>query len=200
MTIYTGKDHRRIYEQHYGPIPKEQNGRTYDIHHIDGNHYNNDPVNLVAVTKQEHYDIHYSQKDWAACQGILSHLDMTPEEISRRATEFNNWRVAEGIHPFSGPDMNRIMFQNGTHPFLRPDYSRNVQLKRVHEGTHPFLGGKLQQANSNRQIAEGTHNFVTNHPNTIIVECPHCGKQGGKPNMRRWHFDKCKSISLPGLA
>ena len=25
-----------------------------------------------------------------------------------------------------------------------------------------------------------------------IVECPHCGKQGGSSSMPRWHFDNCK--------
>jgi hypothetical protein len=25
-----------------------------------------------------------------------------------------------------------------------------------------------------------------------IVECPHCKKQGIKPNMKRWHFENCK--------
>lgn len=25
-----------------------------------------------------------------------------------------------------------------------------------------------------------------------IVECPHCGKQGGSCTMPRWHFDNCK--------
>lgn len=24
------------------------------------------------------------------------------------------------------------------------------------------------------------------------VECPHCGKKGGEPSMKRWHFDNCK--------
>ena len=27
-----------------------------------------------------------------------------------------------------------------------------------------------------------------------IVECPHCGKQGGSCTMPRWHFDNCKSL------
>lgn len=26
-----------------------------------------------------------------------------------------------------------------------------------------------------------------------IVLCPHCGKEGIKPNMTRWHFDNCKN-------
>ena len=64
MCIYCGTNkYRKIYESHNGPIPKEDNGRSYEIHHIDGNHFNNDPSNLKAVSIQEHYDIHYSQGD-----------------------------------------------------------------------------------------------------------------------------------------
>ena len=25
-----------------------------------------------------------------------------------------------------------------------------------------------------------------------IIECPHCNKTGGEPQMKQWHFDKCK--------
>ncbi len=24
------------------------------------------------------------------------------------------------------------------------------------------------------------------------VKCPHCGKIGGQPTMKRWHFENCK--------
>ncbi|WPJ20664.1 homing endonuclease [Pseudomonas phage vB_PF_Y1-MI] len=27
-----------------------------------------------------------------------------------------------------------------------------------------------------------------------IVECPHCGKTGGAPAMKQWHFNNCKHI------
>lgn len=26
-----------------------------------------------------------------------------------------------------------------------------------------------------------------------VLQCPHCGKEGGAPQMKRWHFDNCKS-------
>ena len=68
MCIYCATDnYRKIYETHYGPIPIDEEGRTFDIHHIDGNHSNNSPQNLKAVTIKEHYDIHYLQEDWSAC-------------------------------------------------------------------------------------------------------------------------------------
>jgi hypothetical protein len=76
-------NYRKIYENHIGPIPYDGNGRTYEIHHIDGNHGNNDPTNLIAVTLQEHYDIHYNQKDWNACKLMkLQRMEHTPEEIA----------------------------------------------------------------------------------------------------------------------
>ena len=27
-----------------------------------------------------------------------------------------------------------------------------------------------------------------------IITCPHCGKSGGINNMKRWHFDNCKTL------
>ena len=193
-------NYRKIWEETYGPIPKDFDGRPYEIHHIDGNHSNNDPCNLKAVTKQEHYDIHFAQGDWEACQTILHHLNLTPDEISKRATEFNLLRVKQGTHPFLkrddgssvGRDTSVKRIKNGTHPFMRKLDGTSLATERVKNGTHPFLGGKLQRDKQNRDISAGIHNFVTNHPNKIIVTCPHCGISGGKPNMMRNHFDRCK--------
>ena len=75
------KIHRKIYTEIYGPIPE-----GYDIHHIDGNHNNNDPLNLKAVSLQEHFDIHYSQGDYAAAHRIIQRMGVTKEEQSRLAS------------------------------------------------------------------------------------------------------------------
>ena len=72
------KKHRKIFVKNYGPIPE-----GYDIHHIDGNHDNNDPVNLKAVSLQEHFDIHYSQGDYAAANRIAQRMGMSKEERSK---------------------------------------------------------------------------------------------------------------------
>jgi len=65
MIIY-----RKVYETFYGPIPKDQDGRSYDIHHIDGDKTNNSILNLVALSIQDHYDVHYIQGDYGACYKI----------------------------------------------------------------------------------------------------------------------------------
>lgn len=139
MCKYCGtKDYRKIYLNHHGAIPLDEQGRKYDIHHIDGNHSNNDPVNLKAVTLQEHYDIHYSQGDFGACRAIAMRLKLTKEEISELARKAAKARVA-----------------SGNHPFLHPEFSKQVQLKRVQEGTHHMVGGELQR----KLVAEGKNPF-----------------------------------------
>jgi hypothetical protein len=87
MCIYCGtKHHRKIYREHFGPIPKDSDGRSYEIHHIDGNHNNNELSNLKCVSIQEHYDIHYAQGDWAACLRMKHRMSLSVEETSRLAS------------------------------------------------------------------------------------------------------------------
>lgn len=85
MCIYCGTNkYRKIYENHHGPIPVDPlAGRKCDIHHIDGNHSNNHPDNLIALTRYEHYLRHYEQGDWAACLRMSGGLLLLPEEIHK---------------------------------------------------------------------------------------------------------------------
>ena len=153
-------NYRKIYLNHNGPVPFDQEGRKFDIHHIDGNHANNDPSNLKAVSLQEHYDIHYSQEDYAACRAIAMRLKLAPEVISELASKAAKARVA-----------------SGNHPFLRPGFSKNVQAQRILDGTHHNLGGETQKRlcregknpfgdpefsgkHSRARVAAGTHNLL----------------------------------------
>lgn len=64
------KNYRDIWIKHNGSIPKDELGRSFEIHHIDGNRDNNDIDNLQCVSIQEHYDIHFRQGDEGACHAI----------------------------------------------------------------------------------------------------------------------------------
>lgn len=93
--------YRKIYIKNYGPIPKEPDGRSYEIHHIDGNHANNDPFNLKALTIQEHYDIHYKQGDYGACWLIAKHkLNLPFSEFSNLCRLKSLKQIKDGTHPF----------------------------------------------------------------------------------------------------
>jgi len=134
--------HRRIYEQHYGPIPKsDEEGRPFHIHHINGDHLDNKIENLKLVTVQEHYNIHYSQGDWAAASRLMSHLTESVEELSRVATEMNLKRVSNGTHPFSGGEVQRKRLANGTHNFITAKgkaISQQTQKTLINAKKHNF--------------------------------------------------------------
>jgi len=46
--------HRKIYYKYYNKIPNPK----CDIHHIDGNHYNNNINNLIEMPRQLHQAMH----------------------------------------------------------------------------------------------------------------------------------------------
>lgn len=209
--------YRRIYEKHFGSIPVDENGRTYDIHHIDGNRHNNDPSNLKAVSILEHYQIHLDQGDYASCLKILSRINMDKEVISDLARKANIRRVEEGTHNWVGDgsyqrdiQLKKIqegrhhfvgktnpmyrLLENGTHPFMGEAGSRMAKLqqqRRVAEGIHHLLGGEIQRRSHKKRLEEGTHHM------TKIHTCPHCGKDGKTAVMFRYHFDKCKMLKSP---
>jgi hypothetical protein len=182
-------NYRKIYEQHYGKIPKDKDGRTYEVHHIDGDHSNNDPSNLKAVTIQEHYDIHYDQGDWAACLMISSRMEISPEEKAMIASRHQRELVENGTHPWLGPESNRIRIEDGTHHFLDPVFQREVARKSIEDGTHPFmtrpdgtnvqtdkiedgihhfLDSEWQKEKAKKAVENGTHNLLTRPDGTNV--------------------------------
>ena len=63
-------DYRKIWENAFGAIPKDEQGRSYEIHHIDGDRTNNSLSNLKCVSIDEHFKIHLLQGDSNACHAI----------------------------------------------------------------------------------------------------------------------------------
>ena len=162
MCTYCGTTkYRKIYENHTGIIPKEVDGRTYEIHHIDGNHSNNSPINLVAVPIQEHYDIHYSQGDWAACLLMSDRIKISPEEKSKLASKTARERVENRTHPWmdkvkaSNREISKV--KNNTHNFQG---IRNPVHRLIEDGTFHLLSGEIQKKNNKERIEKGTHNFL----------------------------------------
>lgn len=203
-------NYRKLYEQHFGPIPKDACGRSLEIHHRDGNHNNNSLDNLQLVTIDEHYQIHFNQGDYGACL-IMSHrMRLSPEQKSLLAKQCQNRIVNEGRHHWQGPAHNRDLVARGIHPFLDRNAARDRNLRRILEGTHNLLGDSnpvhkliatgqhhFQTRNPSKlKIQNGTHHFLSCHPNKVQVTCPHCNKSGGAVNMKRYHFDNCKALKV----
>lgn len=106
MNIYSKSDHRKIYEKYVGPIPKDENGRSYEIHHIDGDHSNNNLSNLLCVSIKEHYEIHKAQGDFRACLIMSQRMKISPEEKSYLAKLSNKGK--------NNPMFGTIWINNGS--------------------------------------------------------------------------------------
>lgn len=76
------KNYRKIWIETYGDIPKDEFGRSYEIHHKDGNRDNNHIDNLECISIQEHYNIHYQQGDYGACVMIAKRMSLPTDYIS----------------------------------------------------------------------------------------------------------------------
>lgn len=180
-------NYRLIYKQHYGPIPREPNGRSYEIHHIDGDSNNNHYSNLVALTLQEHYDLHYRQRDWFACWKIGIKLRLDPDTIAELSRVAAQERIKNGTHHFLGGEMQRKLVSDGTHHLLGGEVQRKVNARRLSDGTHNFLSGEVQRVTNANRIANGSH------PTQTMLTC-HCGKTMNAMLYSRWHGSKCKTL------
>lgn len=212
--------YRKVYRDHYGPIPVDGDGRKYEIHHIDGNRTNNNPENLKAVSIKEHYDIHYAQGDWAACLRIAAKMRLSPPELSYAAKMSAIKRVCDGSHPFLGSTINDALKASGKHPLVGPENNS----RRLNSGVHHFLDREWQKTKTVAQLSNGTHNLLTRsdgtsvssdrvaagthnllggattrkqledgkHPSQIKKKCPHCGRTVSSSPYARFHGDKCK--------
>jgi hypothetical protein len=198
MCIYCGTNkYRKIYENHHGPIPKDEEGRKYEVHHIDGNRSNNDPDNLIALSIQEHYNIHYSQGDWAACLSISSRANKSAKEKSELARRSALKRLGSGNHPFLRKNFSKNIqlkrIAAGTHHWQIPGQQAELNRQRVENGTHNLLGGDVARKSARDRLDNGTHHFITNNPSNETWTCTTCNKSGkGRGAYNRWHGINCR--------
>jgi len=144
--------YRKVWENTNGPIPKDEDGRSYEIHHIDGNRNNNNIENLICISIKEHYDLHYKQGDYGACLLISERMNIAPFEKSKLATKMNNKRVKEGVHQFLGGEIgrkaNEKQMKDGTNPVLQKEFHEKMSEKRqkkLKEGTHHLQSSEFQK-------------------------------------------------------
>ena len=178
----TIKNYRWIWEKHNGPIPKDENGISYQIHHIDGNHDNNDLSNLMCVSLDEHIRIHKEQEEWASVAFLeqmrgnqktgWSHSDETKKKISEKQKE--QFQSGERVHPMLGKK--------------RPDLTERNKLGPSEETKQKYREAKLKNP-TKYWLGKSRKGMKQNHP---THECPYCGKIGKGTAMFKWHFDNCK--------
>ncbi len=203
--------HRRAFQKAHGRLPKP----GYHIHHIDGDWSNNDPANLIEVTAKEHFAIHKQQGDYAACILLAEAAEISAEELFT-IQHLHGKQCAQnriGIHSdnFDHAQRSRKMWKTsppGRKPvtdgvyvlkfktedevseFLvaNPDWRAGVPENMKHglrQSTRRMTSEESKLL-AKKRLDENNHNFTT------LYTCPHCGKQGKGPMMKRWHFQNCK--------
>jgi len=202
--------YRKIWEQHYGKIQKDKNGVSFEIHHIDGNHFNNDINNLRCMSILDHFYVHLSQGDFAAAHLILTKIkninhyldnfDLTPSDLAKYMVE-NKLGVWSDESKIKALETKRKLKVGYYHDFNIQSKAGKIGgplgIKITHElmkerktgiysTTHQSKAGKIGGSKS------GKLQLGKEKPKVI---CPHCGKiGGGQALMNRWHFNNCKSI------
>lgn len=93
--ILINMDYRKLWVNINGNIPKDECGRSYEIHHIDGNRKNNDITNLLCVSIEEHYDIHRRQYDETGSMKDLAASRFLKGKLKKRVDEISGYTVSD---------------------------------------------------------------------------------------------------------
>ena len=88
-------NYRKIWVTHYGKIPKDEQGRTFDIHHIDGNRKNNDINNLICVSMEDHYKIHLEQFNKTLSFKERASLNFLAKRINKPLGQLTGFTVSD---------------------------------------------------------------------------------------------------------
>lgn len=220
-------NYRKLWEDAFGPIPYDSYGRRMEIHHIDGDRNNNDLSNLKLVTINEHYDIHYDNGDWAACQSILNRMNVSPSEKSKKCSDLAKQRFAEGTHHFLNPEfikadsLRKSMRNRGSgNPMYGKKQSEETlrkrsesHKKRVAQGMHHLQSDEHRNRMRDKSLSElsnGTHAFQKEenkqklketHKKMIVNKSHPFNKESRiDPNKIRMYCHVCnKETTLPAF-
>lgn len=191
-------------------------------HHILPKHLGgkNDKENLVKVTVDEHATIHkklfkkFNQKqDWLAWQGLAGFLGkekIISESIklgSRKAGKIAGRKAVEsgrliemskkGVKKFREKFLNEKKYKN--HFSKISKLQKGVEKPKLRNYIWITNGVENKKIHINEiippEFKKGrTRKWRTgfNREKKEKICCPHCNKIGGKPVMKRYHFEYCK--------
>lgn len=188
--------YKRIWIEHFGPIPKDGNGRSFEIHHINGIHSDNRIENLKCVSIEEHYQIHFDQGDMLAAAAIARRMMVAPDtqfELNRAAGK-EAFRKKKGFHAIP-EDQKRINSAKGGKAHIGMRWWTNGEDNYL-GFDHPSGNWKLGRTVTGTGIKVGTTLGVfwnNGSENKRATECP-------GPEWRRGRFltpeQKAKRIDI----
>lgn len=208
-------NYRKLWTQNFGPIPFDENGVRYEIHHIDGNRSHDVLTNFACISIKEHFQIHHDQGDWAAAARILQKIKNIEllKEIGFTPSTFAQYMAKNNLGVYSKESKEKSI---QTRRKLQTGYCHNKNDMSAGGKKGGPIGGKLAVATHKRN---GTGIYSKDHQSKAgkaggrivgkmqkgiskpLVICPHCGKTGGgQALMNRWHFGNCSQKKDSKLA
>lgn len=169
--------YKKIWIEHNGEIPKDENGMSYEIHHINNISTDDRIENLACISIQEHFDIHYKHGDYKACQLIAGRMNnpslgkKMSEEFKKKQSMIQKKKVEDGTHHLLSGAIQRLSnkkrVENCTHNFQSEEAKMRITIqnaKNIENGTHSLLkkddGSSVGAINCRQRIASGTHHFL----------------------------------------
>jgi hypothetical protein len=147
-------------------------------------------------------------KNLIALHGVDS-FDFIVRKTFTTAKDARNWeeRVLRKLKVITNPQW---LNKNICGKYLKegPQSKEHIEkrVSKIRGSNHPFYGkpelnpfyGKHHTEKTLEKLRKpknDTTNMSFRLNNSVKVSCPHCGKEGQLTNMKRWHFDKCKTQS-----
>ena len=186
-------NYRRLWKEYHGTdIPKDEQGRSYEIHHVDGNRNNNSIENLICVSIEEHKKIHLEQGEVWVANLIADRLDKVYEKGWQHSEETRKKmsKAHKGLNTWSKGCKNPQPTVTCPHCFKSGGKSLLV---RYHfDNCLKKPGNELLIREVSLKFKESRRKPKSKYTERIPVVCSYCGKAGHPGAMKRWHFENCK--------
>lgn len=175
------KSYRRIWIEANGPIPKDEKGRSYEIHHINGNRADNRLENLQCISIEEHYTMHLQRGDYGAAFRIAQRLDIPADIKSELMRKSNKARLEKGNHSFQREDVKKK--------------SQAAILENIKQGKQGLQNKITQDKAIQAKRDKYTHADLTNH---VKTGWENWKKQNGDPKQRTLQGSKVGAEKIKG--
>lgn len=179
------KIYRKIWEDHYGPIPVDRYGRSYEIHHRSGIRSDNRIQNLQCVTIRQHFLIHKRQGDHRAAAAISRRMMVPPERQLKLNSKAGKeaWKQRTGWFDPKRLEKSR---KKATKASAIANTGRQWYTngkENIRRSEHPGKGWKLGRSVSGTGFPKGTilgTFWNKNGKNKRSIDCPGRGWKRGK--------------------
>jgi len=155
-------NYRKIWESVYGSIPRDEEGRSYEIHHVDGDRNNNCLENLICLSAREHYELHLKQGDYLAAHVIAHRLNLPfegwqhSEETKLKISKANKGRESNRKGKPHSEETKKKIGETNKISQLGKKLSEETKKKisSTNKGRLGFFKGKKHSEETKRKMSE----------------------------------------------